>query len=242
MTLEKSAEVLGGRILDTRVKLLEGGHFVRHVYNDIAGQTLGAVCEPLDDIGILERNDPDGRALVVYLRVERIDRELRDIALFRQLTERSGRKSGRNALVKLRDVAEGLRVLLVYLIGEVAVGADIDYPAVSRGSEERTRDEIAYAHRKRDNADNNAGDYQLTLEIRHIFGSFEHVREQRRKQRIGRDDYRKKTVELICLEVEGRQHYIKCNGRSYQRAKHAQNYLERRFIGRYNYLLGAAFF
>ena len=50
MALEKSAEVLGGRILDTRVELLEGGDFVCHIYYDISGETLGAVGEPLDDI------------------------------------------------------------------------------------------------------------------------------------------------------------------------------------------------
>ena len=50
MALEKSAEVLGRRILDARIELLEGGDFVRHIDYDISGETLGTVGEPLDDI------------------------------------------------------------------------------------------------------------------------------------------------------------------------------------------------
>lgn len=38
-----------------------------HVHDDIGGQALGAVGEPLDEVGIGDGGDPDGAALVVDL-------------------------------------------------------------------------------------------------------------------------------------------------------------------------------
>ena len=70
--VEVASEVFSGGVFHALAELYQLGLLRHHVDHDVAGQTLGAVIEPLDDVAIHQRCDADGLSLIVDLGVFRI--------------------------------------------------------------------------------------------------------------------------------------------------------------------------
>ena len=58
------------------LKLDKVGAFISHIDHDVAGEAVAGIYQPLDYVGVLERHDPVGLALIVYLGILGGDGEL----------------------------------------------------------------------------------------------------------------------------------------------------------------------
>ena len=116
MPLEVAAKVLGGGVADA---LLQAHHLHvlgHHVHDQIGGQTLGAVGEPLDQVCVFQSSHPHGPSLVVDLGEALLDLELRHHV--RQLTQLPGGQPLGGVLVHHGDLVIGD---LLHLRGKVAL-------------------------------------------------------------------------------------------------------------------------
>ena len=85
-TVEVAAEMLSGRVFHALVKAHDFGFLRYHVNDEVGGQTVGAVGEPLDRVPIAQRGDAHGAVLVVNLTVSGQNLELADhVAQFAEL-------------------------------------------------------------------------------------------------------------------------------------------------------------
>ena len=69
VAVEVAAKVLGGGVLHALAQPHQLHILRHHVDEQIGGQAVGAVGEPLDDIAVQERGDPDRPAPVVDLGI-----------------------------------------------------------------------------------------------------------------------------------------------------------------------------
>ncbi|MPM44331.1 hypothetical protein SDC9_91009 [bioreactor metagenome] len=69
MAVKIPAEVLGGGVLDALVKAHHSGFLADHINQNIGGDALAAVIQPLDDVAVYQIGDPHGALVVVDLSV-----------------------------------------------------------------------------------------------------------------------------------------------------------------------------
>ena len=78
VAVEVAGEMLGGRVLHAVIQTHDLDVLRDHVDDEVGGQPLRTVVEPLDDVAVAQRRDAHGAAVVVDLRVVFRDLELRD--------------------------------------------------------------------------------------------------------------------------------------------------------------------
>ena len=69
MPVQVAAEMLGSGIVDPLIQPHHLHVLGDHVDDEVGGQTLGAVVQPLDNVAVPQGRHPDGAALIVDLGV-----------------------------------------------------------------------------------------------------------------------------------------------------------------------------
>ena len=142
VAVEVAAEMLGGGVVDA---VLQSHHLHvlgHHVDEQIGGQTVGAVVQPLDDVAVAQGRHPHGATLIVDLGVVVGYLELGHHV--RQLTQLAVAQLGGGVGIQHRDLVVAD---LLHLGGKVAVG-DGQQVAVIPGAEQLPADHRA--HQRRD--------------------------------------------------------------------------------------------
>ena len=205
--------MLGGGVLHALRQTHHRYVLGHHVHDEIGGQAAGAVGEPLDDVRVAQRCYPDRAALIVDLGVVVQHLELGDHV--RQLTQLPGPQTGGGIPVQHGDLVEAD---LVHLGGEVA-GLHGQQLAVAGGPQ---------YHPGADGADGDGrdqGDEQqeghgallpdevgVALDAVSLETGGDH-----RADAIHRAAQEHEHIELLGVEVQGRQLQIEVDGGEHQR-------------------------
>ena len=115
VAVEVAAEVLGGGVLDALLEPYQLHILGHHVDDDIGGQAVRTVGEPLDEVGVAQRGDAHRAALVVDLGVVLVDLKLADHVA--ELTQLPVSQTLGGVLVQHGDLIKGD---LVHIGGKVA--------------------------------------------------------------------------------------------------------------------------
>ena len=205
VAVQVPAQMLGGGVLDALVQPLQLHVLGDHIHDQIGGQTVGAVGEPLDDVGVHQGGDAHRAALVVDLGVVLHDLELADhIAELAQLPVPQPLGG---VLVQHGDLVVAD---LVHVGGEVPdlKGQQL---RVGPGPEKHAAGETAHQSRRQQGQRQEEGDGALLLQKLEVVldplplkAGGEHGADAvHRAQQKGKD------IELRGLETDGRQLQIK---------------------------------
>ena len=218
MAVQVAAEVLGGGVADPLVQTHHLHVLGDHVDDEIGGQTLGTVVQPLDKVAVAQGRHADGAALIVDLGVIighlELGHHVRQLAQLAVAQLHGGLGVQHGDLV----VAD-----LLHLSGKVAV-LDGQQIAVVLGAEQLPAQHRAYQRGGRQRCGDDEGDGTLLLqEVEVALGAGAlKAGGQDGADAVHRAAQQHEDVEFLAFEVDGRQHHIVVDGGEYQRHRQIQ--------------------
>ena len=219
MAIEIAPEVLGGGVADALVKAHHLHVLGHHVHNEVGGQTLGAVGEPLDPVAVAQARHTDGTALVVDLGV--ILNDLKLAHHVGKLAQFTVAKLHGGVLIHHGDLGVGD---LLHLGGKVAV-LHRQEVAVVVGADDLPAKHRAHHCRQDKGGGDNEGDEALLFQEAEVAlpPLTLKARGEDGAQGVHGADQQHEDIQLPCLEVEGRQHHIEIEGSKHQRHHDVDN-------------------
>ena len=201
MAVEVAAEVLGGGVLHALVQAHHLRLLGHHVDDEVSGQALGAVGEPLDDVAVGKAGHPHRAALVVDLGVG--GQNLKLAHHVRQLAQLAAAQPLGAVGVQHGDLVVAD---LVHLAGEIA-GLHRQKLCVAAGADDLPGEQRAHQNRHRQAHHHKEGQGALLFhkgEIPLHVAAFK-PRGEDGAGAVDRAEQEDKDVELLGLEVQRRK-------------------------------------
>ena len=207
MTVQVPAKVLGGGVLDALFQPHQFHVLRHHVDEDIGGQPVPPVGNPLDKVGIAQGGDAHRPPLIVDLGVVLVDLELADHVA--QLTQLPVAQPLGTVFVQHGDLVKGD---LLHLVGEISVLDGQQSRIVPRSEDHRGHQRPHNAHHQ-SSGQEQGGDLALLFYKAEIpLGAAAlkpgghhgagHVYQAQQEQ---------EAIEALILRIEGRQGKIEVN-------------------------------
>ena len=206
-----TAEVFGGRVVDTLCYTNHIDLLGTHIKGHISGDTLSTVAEPLEEIGVIQIGDANRAILIIDLGSGLINHELADqVAQLTQLAV--GQIVGRD-IVQHGNLVP---VDLVDLGGKVA-GLHVDQLGIRIGPEDFRTGQITHQHDQQDQDDDGQRHRELLGIILEHFSRLiaEKGLGTTKENQAGREHQAQaddEEIELHGMDVQGRQFHIKEHG------------------------------